>query len=518
MKLLTSNEMKEIDEKTINQIKIPGIVLMENAGINVVKAMEMEFKNLIPYKVAVISGKGNNGGDGFVVARHLHQKGVDVDVYILGKREEIKGDAKINLDILYNYRDIRIVEIPDKKSFSKNNIDFSQYQILVDAIFGTGLKKPAEGYYGFIIEKINESPSFIVSVDIPSGLFSDTFIPVENCIYANFTVTFTAPKLGLITPEAEEFVGKLYVSNIGTPDFLLDNPKFKYNLISSDELQMLFFPRSKRSFKRHFGKINIISGIDSSKNAPILSGMAALRSGSGSAVLFANLDSSPSTPELIIEKRENLGKDLFKILKKGDITIIGKGIANKEKNINFLKNYLSEVETPLLLNSDGTKLLQLKYLERRKCENLILLSSPEELAHILQISTGEVEEKREEIGIDIAKKYNLTLILKGYKEIIFFPDGEIYINPTGNPGMATEGSGDVLAGMIASFCARVNQQNEYAWKLGICAGVFLHGLSGDLALPHKEEEGIISTDIINYIPEAIKKIKYEELENDFLIK
>lgn len=519
MKVLNSKEMKEIDQKTINEIGIPGTTLMENAGIKVVKAMEKEYNDLFPYKIAIIAGKGNNGGDGFVVARQLHQKNVDVDVYILAKKEDIKGDAKINLNILYNYKDIKIVEIPDKSSFKNQKIDFNNYQIIVDTILGTGIKKPVEGYYGFIIEKINETAATVVSVDIPSGLFSDGYIPVDNCVYSNLTVTFTAPKLGLISPESEEYVGKLYVANIGTPEFLLDRPKYKYNLISPDELQMLFFPRSKRSYKSHFGKICIISGIDKNKNAPILSGLSALRSGCGSVILFSNLDVSHLNPELIFEETSSL-KNYEKIIKKtksGDVVLIGKGVFGSDLNREFLKQYLSTSEVATILNSDGTKLLEEKYLLNRKCENLVIMTSPSELAKILKTSSADVEENREKIGIEFSKKYNVTLILKGYKEVIYFPDGEIYINPTGNPGMATEGNGDVLAGIIAAFVARINQQNEYAWKLAICSGVYLHGLSGDIASQKKEEEGLISTDIIEYIPEAIKKIKYEDLEDDIFI-
>ncbi len=519
MKILTSQEMKEIDKKTIEEIGIPGTTLMENAGIKVVKAMEREFKDLFPYKIAVISGKGNNGGDGFVVARQLHQKNVDVDVYLLAKREEVKGDAKINLDILYNYKDVKIFEIPDIETFKKKRVDLNKYQIIVDGILGTGLKKEVEGYYGFVIEKINETPAAIVSIDIPSGLFSDRYLPVENCVYANLTVTFTAPKLGLISPEAEDYVGKLYVANIGTPDFLLENSQYKFNLISSDELQMLFFPRSKRSYKSHFGKIYIISGIDENKNAPILSGLSALRTGSGSVVLLSNFDISTHTPELIIKKVDNLKKPskIEDEINKGDVVLIGKGIKLNEENREFLKNHLLTSEVSTLLNSDGTKLLEEKFLENRKCENLVILTSPSELARLLNLNTGEVEENREEIGVNFARKHNVILVLKGYKEVIFFPDGEVFINTTGNPGMATEGSGDVLAGIISGFMARINQQNEYALKLAICAGVYLHGLSGDIACLKKEEEGIISSDIIEFLPEAIKKIKYENIEEKIFI-
>lgn len=515
LKVVTAKEMQNIDRKAIKKYNIPGVVLMENAGIRVVEVLEELYDDLIDKKIAVFAGKGNNGGDGFVVARHLTNKGINTKVFLLTSRSKVSGDAKLNLNIILKMG-IDIEELSDKKDIRRLRSKIDSFDIIVDAILGTGLISEVKGYYKNIISMINEFQKKVISIDIPSGLSSDTGEILGEHIKSDITVTFGLPKRGHLLYPSAKSVGELRVVDISIPKNIIDEENIKVNLLDEEDIRKILGPREADAHKGTYGHTLIVAGSLGKSGAATLAGLGALRSGAGLVTLalpkslcrsaassFIELMTYP-LPET--EEGTISEKAVDYIIEKSnqvEAVVIGPGITTHPKTVNFLIEMLKKLSTPVLIDADGINDLAIHGPDiLKKIESpLILTPHPGEMARLTKTSVGDIQKDRLNTAADFSKKYGVFLALKGARTVISDPKGNLYINPTGNPGMATAGSGDILSGIIAGFIAQGIEPLD-----ALKAGVYLHGFAADIATISKGEAALITGDILDALPEAMKCI------------
>lgn len=503
--------MKKLDEISTNEYGIPGLVLMENAGLAVVQQIE---KLDIPKKHAVvICGTGNNGGDGFVIARHLYNRGWKVNVLVCGNAGKIKGDA------LVNHTAARNIGVPFY-GIDDNSIDLAERLIregslIVDAMLGTGVKGTLRGLYRTIVEKVNESDAYTISVDIPSGLDADTGFSGEGCIAADCTVTFQLPKVGLVINDGPKACGDLKVADISIPEAAVTSMKLSMNLLEKDMIKELIPNRDFNTHKGSFGRVFAAACSKGMEGSGLLSAKAALRSGAGT-VLLGLPDSlkrffSSDAPEIMTMGLEDKGTgklakecilQLLETAEKSSTLLIGPGLTNDEDIREIMNEVIMNCKVPMVIDADGLNAIASnpEVLKRRKAE-IVITPHPGEMARLCGCKTMDIQRDRLGYAGRFAEDFGVAVVLKGYRTIIALPDGMIYINPTGNPGMATAGSGDVLAGIISGFAAQKFKLSDAA----VC-GVYIHGAAGDCAAGKIGEYGLKAGDIIENIPHTIKNI------------
>jgi len=512
MKVLSSKQMKEIDRRAIQELGIPGPTLMEKAGLRIFQNIQRRFPNLSKEKFTIVAGKGNNGGDGFVVARHLLKQGADPDVLLLASKSEVKGDAAGNLKVAEEIG-IRISEVRSVKDLNIQKRKISQSSVIIDAIFGTGLTKPAQRLYVDVIALINKSKAFKVAVDIPSGLSSDTFQIIGPCVKADLTVTLAAPKISHVFPPAEECIGELVIADIGIPSFLFKDKELKLELVEEKTVAPYFKKRKRDAHKGTYGHLFILSGSLGKTGAAVMAGKAALKMGAGLVTVGTPESCLPivarGMDELMTEplsetQEKTLSsealKKTFSLLEGKDALMIGPGISTHPSTAEFVLSLIPKIKIPAVIDADALSILAsrpetIKSLRRPA----VLTPHPGEFARLLGISTREVVGRKLELVPQFAAEYGVYLVLKGYRTLTATPDGKVYVNPTGNPGMATAGSGDVLSGMIASMIIQEKNLLE-----AVLAAVYVHGLSGDLGVKKVGEKPLTAGDIIRYLPQSIK--------------
>jgi hydroxyethylthiazole kinase-like uncharacterized protein yjeF len=514
MKVLTSAQMRDIDRTAIDTLGIPSLVLMENAGIQVTRAILKRFPRIAEENVAIVAGKGNNGGDGFVVARHLRNLGCEPTVLLLASKADVGGDAAVNLRIAGNVG-IDIEEIATPEAWNKRRVELFHASLVVDAIFGTGLMKPAEGLYATVIADINKSRGFKVAVDIPSGLSSDTQLVIGPVVRADLTVALAAPKVGHVLPPAEDFVGELEIAGIGIPPSLFDDETLKLTFVESKDIQAMFGRRKRDTHKGTYGHLFVLAGSMGKTGAAVMAGKAALRTGAGLVTIGTPRSCLPLVArgmmELMTEPlpethEKTLSEDasprIIEILKGKDALLLGPGISTHPSTAKLVFSLLPKIRIPVLIDADGLNIISqdpsvLKTLKAPA----VLTPHPGEFGRLVKLPAEEVLDRRLELVRRFAETYKVTLVLKGYRTLVATPNGRVFINPTGNPGMATGGSGDVLSGMVASLLIQ-----EKDAEAAVKAAVYLHGLSGDLGAEKFGERPLIAGDIIASIPHALRKI------------
>ncbi len=411
---------------------------------------------------------------------------------------------------------IRIHEVPSLKEWNTQKKNVSQSTVLLDAILGTGLVKPAHGLYAAVIDDINKSKAYKIAVDIPSGLSSDTFQVVGPCIKADLTVTLAAPKIAHIFPPAEEYVGELVVADISIPPFLFDDDKLRLELVENQTFLPYFRSRRKGTHKGTYGHLFFLSGSLGKTGAAVMAAKAALRMGAGLVTVGTPKSCLPivarSMLELMTEPLpETSDKTLsyegletvFSLLKGKDALMVGPGISTHQSTSELVLSLVPRIRIPVVLDADALNILAskppiLKSLPKRA----VLTPHPGEFARLLNLSIQDVVEKKLELAPQFAKKYGVYLVLKGYRTLTATPEGKVFINSTGNPGMATAGSGDVLSGMIASMIIQEKNMLE-----AILAAVYVHGLSGDIGAERMGERPLTAGNIITYLPSAIKNMQ-----------
>lgn len=517
LKVLNAEQMRNVDSYTINSIGIPGVVLMENAGRAVVDAMEDFFEEDCHMRVAVFCGKGNNGGDGFVIARHLAARGHDPVIILLAQLSNLEGDALINAEVAEKIG-LEIREVPDQEALSSLDYDPRDFEVIVDAIFGTGLNSAVRGHFLGAIDLINSSGVPVVAVDIPSGLSSDSGELLGPAVEADLTVTFAYPKLGLVLPPASTIAGEVIVADISIPESA-EGQEMQTYLITDDLVASLHLPREKDSHKGSFGHLLVVAGSPGKAGAAAMVGKSALRAGSGlvtigvSSGLLNTVDCmSLETMTIPLAETDGLLSEealeaILDALSDKSALAIGPGMGTAESTRRLVYRIVESVELPMVIDADAINAFagDASKLRSDKCE-IVITPHPGEMARLLGITTEEVQRDRVEIARKLARENKIIVVLKGYRTIVASPEGEVFINMSGNAGMATAGSGDVLTGLIGSF---LGMKDLTALEATIAA-VYLHGLAGDMAAEEKGQSALIAGDLIDFLSDAALVFEKEE--------
>ena len=518
MRILNAAQMREADRFTIEDIGIPSLVLMENAGRQVVAALEAAYEPRLEGRVAVLCGRGNNGGDGFVVARTLMQRGVDVAVFLIGSVADVRGDARANLDILGRIG-ATVVEVGDEQTWELHFSEISQCTLIVDAIFGTGLKSALAGMMETVVADVNASGIPIVSIDLPSGLSADTPHLIGDCIDASMTVTLATPKLPLVLPPGETHAGDVVIADIGIPSEVVEGLEGPYiELLTPEVLKTLVEPRAADSHKGDFGRVTIVAGSRGKTGAAFLAAVGALRSGTGLVTvatpasclpIIASMGAEFMTEPLADSKAGCVtAASVAAILDmRHDVIACGPGLGREASVGEFVRALVERSTVPLVLDADALVVLadDPSGLVGREERDVIITPHPGEMARLIGASVDEVQANRIEVASSFAATRHVYVVLKGHRTIIATPEGRVFINPTGNAGMATGGTGDLLTGMIAAWLAQLLDA-EAACRLA----VFLHGAAGDLAEAADGQVSMTATDVAALLGKALGRLCGEE--------
>jgi ADP-dependent NAD(P)H-hydrate dehydratase / NAD(P)H-hydrate epimerase len=514
MRILNTEQMREADRQTIEEVGIPSLVLMENAGRQVVAAMEAAFPDLLERRIAVLCGKGNNGGDGFVVARSLSQRGVDVSVFVVGTVSEIRGDARTNLEILGRLG-VTVVEIADEGQWELHFSEISDHELVVDALFGTGLRSPLSGLYETAVADLNASDLPVVSIDLPSGLSADSSDLIGECVDATLTVTLAAPKLPLILPPAEVRAGEVVIADIGIPPGIIEALEgSRLELLTREQIRPLLSPRPVDVHKGDFGRVLIVGGSRGKSGAAVLAALGALRAGAGLVTVATPQSVAPvvaaHAPEYMTEWLEETSEGLLDaraadrvLALQADVMALGPGLGQGASVRAFVRHVFDGGETPLVLDADALNAFagDAAALRGREGRDVIITPHPGEMARLVGCSVEDVQANRVGIARDFAEAHRVYVVLKGYRTLIATPDGGVFVNPTGSPGMATGGTGDVLAGMLAAWLAQLLDA-EAACRLA----VYVHGAAGELADADHGEVSMTATDLVHHISDAVLEL------------
>jgi NAD(P)H-hydrate epimerase len=557
VKVLTSAQMREVDRLTTERYGIPGLQLMENAAIAVVDSIEKRLGGLEGKRGLVICGKGNNGGDGAAAARHFQLRGARIDLILLGKLEDTRGDARRNFElaraISSGQRDRFIfVETPDEDEFDQitlpllpgdepafwaftKGINIARatpypipmpptpgvnYDFAIDAIFGTGLARPASGLFERAIDFLAKARSHgipVVSVDIPSGIASDSPNLIGPAVRADLTVTLTAPKPASVLPPACHYGGDLIVSSIGSPDQLIEEAGSNLDLVEPRMIES-WLARSRRgpdANKGDVGKVLIVAGSRGKTGAACLSGLSAMRSGTGLVTVATAASSQPVVAsqiavECMTEPLPETGSgsvslealhDVLQLAGQRDVLAIGPGLgASSDSTRELVRGIVLNRSVPLVIDADGLNSLAPwpESLKGTPDLPMILTPHPGEMARLTGETIPRVVSSRVEIARRFAVQHSVILVLKGSRTIVAATDGQVYVSPTGNSGMATGGTGDVLTGIIAGLLAQKPEDHLGA----TITAVYIHGLAGDIAARRLGTRAMIASDIIAALGEA----------------
>lgn len=517
MKLVTKKQMQEIDRRATAEFNIPSIILMENAGVGSFWALEEEFPNLGEATVTIFVGGGNNGGDGLVLARHLFNHAIKVKVYLLKEADKFSQDALTNLTIAKSIG-IPIKEILNDEILEKEKDNILSSDIIIDAILGTGISGEVTGFLSQVINFLNTTNKPIVAIDTPSGLDVDTGFPLGACIRANSTFTFGLPKIGLLLYPGARLSGKVSLVDISLPEQLLQDKNIKINLLLEENLPLLPH-RDEDAHKGSCGKVVIIAGSVGMTGAAVMTSQSCLAIGAGLVILCIPKSLNPIVEVKLTEvitkplpetNEQTLGLNsydkIMELVKTTNAVAIGPGLGRNSEVVSLIRKLVSNINIPMVIDADGLfALANNLHLLNEKTSPVIITPHHGEMAYLLGISIDEVKKDRIGIAQRFAKKYQVFVVLKGARTIIADPQENIYINSTGNSGMATAGSGDVLTGIITGLLAQKVPVLDAA-KLG----VFLHGLAGDMILEEKGIFSLIASDLISYIPKAIRGQRIED--------
>jgi hydroxyethylthiazole kinase-like uncharacterized protein yjeF len=513
MRVLNSTQMRDADRRTIEEIGIPSLVLMENAGRQAVAAMEAVYSDLLDRQIAVLCGRGSNGGDGFVIARTLVQRGADVAVFLIGRVADVRGDARLNLEILGRLG-VTVVEIADSQAWELHFSEVRDCTLIVDAIFGTGLKAAVSGLIESVIADVNASDIPVVAIDLPSGLSGDSADLIGPSIEAALTITLGAPKIPLVLPPAELRAGDIVIADIGIPDDILDGvdgPRIE--LLTRPAMRELITPRSPDSHKGDFGRVLIVAGSPGKTGAAHLAATGCLRSGAGLVTVATAALAQPiiaaMAPEYMTEPIQSGADGLDadeaeRVLELArDVVALGPGLGQGRSTREFVRQLVDRATMPLVIDADGLNAFTgaAERLSGREGRDLIITPHPGEMGRLVGMSTDEVQANRLDVARNFAAAHHVYVVLKGHRTLIATPDKKVFINPTGNPGMATGGTGDVLTGMIAAWLAQLLDA-EAACKLA----VYLHGMAGDLAEADEGEVAMTAGDVARHLGDAFLEL------------
>ena len=522
MRVLNTEQMREADRRTTEEIGLPSVVLMENAGRQVVAALEAHLDDLATQRVAVLCGRGNNGGDGFVIARTLKQRDIEAAVFVFGPLAGVQGDARRNLDILGQVG-MTVVEIPDEQAWELHYSEIAAFDVIVDAILGTGIRVPLVGLMQTLVADVNGLDIPVVSVDLPTGLSADSHDVVGEAIEAILTVTMGAPKLPLVLPPAEAHAGDLVVADVGIPGPVIDaleGPRLE--LITREGVRDMVAARPAESHKGDFGRVLVVAGSVGKSGAAGLAATGALKSGAG-LVTVATPRSCQAVVAGYAADYMTVGLEdtpegcvdllaLDQVLElTADVIAAGPGLGQGPSVVAFVHGLLERSGAPLVLDADALNACvgDAERLHGRDGLDLIITPHPGEMARLQGTTVEDVQANRIEAARSFATTHAVHVVLKGHRTVVACPNGRTFINLTGNPGMATGGIGDVLTGIIAAWSAQLLDA-EAACK----AGVYLHGLAGDLAEADEGEVALTASDLPLHLGDAVRELSGRRRDPD----
>ena len=524
MKVVTSQEMREIDRRTIEEFGIAGQVLMERAGMAVASKVKELFTQR---KTIVLAGGGNNGGDGIVVARELFNSGWHVKVLLFAKQN------KLSPDCLSQFRSAKRAGVPVEIRTGITGGDLHS-ALVVDALFGTGLNKEIKGNLTEVILSLNRSDSPVLSVDIPSGISADSGQVMGVAVKADYTVTFGLPKRGHLLYPGADYAGKLFIENIGFPEELLTSDDLTVELLEKQYISQLIPERPKYSHKGDYGHVLVVAGSKGKTGAAFMAAKACMRAGAGLVTVgvpesLGDVVQSRVTEEMTLSLPDagdgTLSSKASSVIlrflaEKADVLCIGPGIGVSDETRKLLAELVTSSRAAMVIDADGINSIDDMALFGKAQAPVILTPHPGEMARLLSKKTSppgrgsrksgakglktQIEQERIITALSFSQETGAYILLKGVPTVLAEPGGRAYINPTGNPGMATGGTGDVLTGMVSSFIAQGMNPTD-----GGILGVYMHGLAGDIAADKKGEHSLIASDIIDFLPEAFKCLKDE---------
>lgn len=518
MKAATAAEMRQIDQNTIQDYGIPGIVLMENAGLEVMRRIVQVLGDVKDKKICIFTGKGNNGGDGYVAARHLFNKGAKVKVFLFAAKTEVSGDAAINLNIA-GRMNIDIMEVSGSRDWDKIKIAVAFADCLVDALLGTGFQGEISGAMAQAIQIINDSAKPTIAVDIPSGVDANTGQIRGQAVKADDTVTFGLPKPGLLLYPGAAHVGRLTVADIGLPSKLLTDDNIKQNITTAGYVKSLLGIRSPDAHKGTNGRVSVVAGSRGMTGAAALASMAALRAGAG-LVTLAIAESLNDIMEVKLTEVMTKGVPetvggaigrkalpyIMDLAGRSDVLAIGPGLGRHDETMAVVLDIIKSAECPLVIDADGLNALVGNTGVLAECKALpVLTPHPGEMGRLTGLSPRQVNQDRIGIARQTAADWGAIVILKGARTVIAYPDGEVYINTTGNPGMATGGTGDVLTGVVAGLIAQGMSSHQAA-----VIGAYIHGLAGDI-IADSGTVGLTAGDVLRALPAAIMGLQSDSI-------
>jgi hydroxyethylthiazole kinase-like uncharacterized protein yjeF len=513
MQIVTSAQMQEMDRRTIQEFGIPGRVLMESAGRGATRVFLKRIYSQGPGPVGVLAGRGNNGGDGFVVARYLAQMDVDVKVFLLARAAEVQGDAAANLGLLMTLN-VPVVELPDAEAFAARQTEMKHRVYWIDAVLGTGLNADVKDYYREVIEFINTCRRPVLAIDVPSGLSADTGQPCGTCIRATATATFAWAKIGHVTYPGVEYCGAVEVIDIGIPPILAKASDVRQALISGSAVQEILGLRPADSHKGRTGHLLVVAGSTGKTGAAAMTAESALRAGAGLVTLAVPESLNPILESLVIEAMtiplpdQNTGLVLEEAFGKlvqaaagKQALALGPGLGTASPTRNLVSRIVREIDLPMVIDADGLNLLagHQSCLKTRK-EATVLTPHPGEMARLTGLTVAQIQQDRIQAARKLAQATGAHVVLKGARTLVADPDGHVWVNPTGNAGMAAGGMGDVLTGIIAGLLAQGRAASE-----ACRAGVYLHGLAADI-LSQKASRGFLATEVMQAVPQAIQRV------------
>jgi len=515
MKLLYADQMKEIDRRATDNYLIPSLLLMENAGLRVLETVKGIIGELHKAEVIILAGKGNNGGDGLVLGRHLMNAGATVDIFLLGESQNLSPDAYANYCILEKM-EANLIPLRADEDFDRLMIALLSADLIVDAIYGIGFRGSLNNFETRVIQMVNLCKAPVVAVDIPSGVETDTGKVHGTALKADYTVTFALPKLGQVIEPGRDYVGKLIVADISIPGPLLEDGDLKLNLIDKALISKYVKPRSAESHKGTYGHVMVAGGSAGMTGAVILAASAALRSGAG--MVTAALPES-LVPIVGASAREVMSRPLAQtsaacisiealpalenLLGTVSVCAIGPGMSRYPEANAIIRFVLENSGVPILVDADGLNALEgdAGILKGRQIP-IVITPHPREMSRLTGLTVEDIQHNRLEIARQYATAWGITVVLKGNQTVVATSSGEVFVNSSGNPGMATAGSGDVLSGIIAGLIAQGLRPQQAA-----LAGVYVHGCSGDRAAEITGQKGMVAGDLIDHLPYILKALE-----------
>lgn len=512
--VLSAEEMAECDREAMKLFGISGQILMENAGAGIARWIADRFAPIRGKTVSIFSGKGNNGGDGFVVARHLANAGARVQVFVWSRPQ--RGDAARNLDILKRISRAAPDEV-SITSVSASHLSSLHSDLIIDSVFGTGFSGTVKPAYRKVFQWINAQSAPRVAVDIPSGVNGTTGKADRDSIRATVTLTLGTVKRGLLCNEGRDLSGEVHVIDIGIPRSVLLGRKSQTFLMEMSDVQAVMPARASTTHKYTAGKVFVLAGSTGYTGAAALTARAALRAGAGAVVLGtpssvypilaravteAIVVPMPSTPAGSLSAEAESA--VLERMEWADVCVVGPGLSRNSETSALIRSVLTRARGRIVADADALTILAKdgSKVVKRSSADFVLTPHTGEASRLLGIPAGEIEEQRVDIARDAARSFQATIVLKGAPTATASPDGTVFLNSTGNPGMATVGAGDVLAGMLGGLWAQGMERPAAAW-----AGVYLHGLAGDLAASRLGQKSLLAGDLIDALPDAFRRVE-----------